>query len=494
MRARTPIAMLIAAAFAACGSADESPIRRTSAPDVALGPLTRTPIRFASTFNGKMVEAEEGKLRVSERHAQHGGREITVHFVRFASTAKSPGPPIVYLAGGPGGSGTWSAAGDRFPLFQRMREVADVIAYDQRGTWGTEPYMVCPGSWSYPLDRPLDEPTLTRVMRPFLDECWKHWADRADLSAYNTVESVEDLEALRRALGAEKLTLWGISYGTHLALAYIRTHPDRVHRAILAGVEGPDHTHKLPARIDDVVQRVAREVRADAKANRLLPDFIGSLKQTLERLEREPVTIEASHPETKKKHAVTVGADDLRDAVYSMLGEREEIMGLLERGLPVLNGDYRELAAFALRARTEQRALVMSLSMDCASGATPARRSSIEEQGRQALLGDGANASLRATCAGWPIDDLGDEYRSPVRADVPVLFISGTLDVKTPPENAEDVLAGFPNGHHLIIGGASHDDDLFLSSSKIGDAMLGFLRGEELASSIELPPLRFRIP
>ena len=497
MRVHRPIALLFAATLVACSSAAEGPLRGTSGPAVVSGPLTLTPIRFGTTdrrMKAQVIDAEEGHLRVPERHAKPDGREITVHFVRFESTSDNPAAPIVYLAGGPGGSGTWSSSGDRFPLFQRMREVADVIAYDQRGTWSTEPYMVCPGSWSYPLDQPKNESTLEQAMKPYLDECREHWGAKANLSAYNSIESAEDLEALRIALGAEKLTLWGISYGTHLGLAYIRAHPDRVQRAILAGIEGPDHTYKLPARIDAIVHRVAEALRADKKASRVLPDFLGSLKQTLARLEKEPVTIELKHPETKEKVKVVLGPNDLRRGVYSVLGEREDIEELIERGLPVLQGDFKEMAKGALNSRLENRELVMSLSMDCASGATAARREMIREQGRTALLGDAINASLRATCANWPVDDLGDDYRSPVRGDMPVLFISGTLDIKTPPENAEDVLAGFPNGHHLVIHGGSHDDDLFLSSPKIAEAMIGFLRGEKVIDRVELEPLRFKLP
>ncbi|HUP47626.1 MAG TPA: alpha/beta hydrolase, partial [Thermoanaerobaculia bacterium] len=92
------------------------------------------------------------------------------------------------------------------------------------------------------------------------------------------------------------------------------------------------------------------------------------------------------------------------------------------------------------------------------------------------------------------VDDLGDDYRSPVEADVPVLFISGTLDARTPPENAVDVLRGFPNGRHLVIEGGSHDDDLFLSSPEIAETMIGFLRGEQPRGRIVLEPLRFRLP
>ncbi|HUP44007.1 MAG TPA: alpha/beta hydrolase [Thermoanaerobaculia bacterium] len=481
---------------AACGSRPDTPIVKATGPARVEGPLSLTPIRFSTTehdFRPTIIDAEEGRLRVAERHGNPQGRQIEVRFVRFASTAARPGSPIVYLAGGPGGSGTRSASGDRFPLFQRLRKMADVIAYDQRGTWGTDPYMVCPGSWSYPLDRPWEEETLRSAVTPFLEECAEHWAGRADLSAYNTIESAEDLESLRRALGADRLTLWGISYGTHLALAYIRAYPDRVDRAILAGVEGPDHTWKLPERGDAVLRRVDEAIRADPRARAAAPDFLPSLEDLLGRLERNPVTVKVEHPKTRQPMTVVVGAGDLRRAIFSALGEREDIEQLLERGLPVLRGDFRNLALFALQNRANNRALVMSLSMDCASGVSPERRTAIRRQEETSLLGN-PNMWLDAACSAWPVEDLGDAFRSPVEASVPVLFISGTLDGRTPPENAEEVLRRFPNGRHLVIEGGSHDDDLFLSSAEIVESMMAFLRGERPRERIVLAPIRFRLP
>lgn len=475
------------------------PALEPTGPETVDGPLTRTPIRFGTTdyvFWPTYVEAELGRLRVPERHDRPDGRQIEVRYVRFAATGKGSGSnyPIVYLAGGPGGSGTWSASGDRFPLFQKLRAIADVVAFDQRGTWGTEPYMICPGSVSYPLDQPADPAILSAVVRPYLEECATHWGAQADLSAYNTMESVADLEALRVALGADKLTLWGISYGTHLGLAYIRTHPDRVYRAILAGVEGPDHTYKLPAPIEAVVERVERAIQSDPRASRIAPDFVGSMRALVQELDREPATVPVEDPKTGETVSVVVGGQDLRQAFYEALGEREDIEGeLIAQGVPILRGDLTALGRFALQRRREIRMLVMTLSMDCASGASEGRRSLIREQAPTTLLGN-SNLWLEVACPLWPVDDLGDDFRSPLRADVPVLFISGSLDVKTPPENAEEILAGFPNGRHLLIEGGSHDDDLFLSSPRIAEAMLSFLHGGEPPRRIELPPLRFELP
>lgn len=136
----------------------------------------------------------------------------------------------------------------------------------------------------------------------------------------------------------------------------------------------------------------------------------------------------------------------------------------------------------------------MSFSMDCASGASPERREMIKAQASSALLEDLNNARMNVVCKHWPFEDLGEEYRSPIESDAQVLFISGTLDVKTPPENAEDILPGFPNGRHLVIDGGSHDDDLFLASPQIAESMIDFLQGREPRERIVLPPIRFDLP
>jgi hypothetical protein len=199
----------LALASAACdGGPSIRPIE--GAPAVQRGELTTRPIVFATDdyfIRPATTDAEEGWLRVPENRRRPTGRRLQIHFVRFPSRAAHPSHPVVYLAGGPGGSGTYSAAGDRFPLFMHLRRAGDVIALDQRGVAFTTPRPVCPGGWSYPLDRPLDERTLAAAVVPWLRRCAAYWKDSVDLSAFNARESADDLEDLRRALGSEKLSL-----------------------------------------------------------------------------------------------------------------------------------------------------------------------------------------------------------------------------------------------------------------------------------------------
>ena len=171
---------------------------------------------YAYKAASQEIAAELGHLTVPERHERPQGRQIVLAFVRFRSTAAHPGTPIVYLAGGPGASGIDAARGERLPLFLALRGVADVIALDQRGVGLSLPSLDCPQKMNYPLDRPADRDSLLDMYRVKCSECAAQWrAEGVDLSAYNTNENADDIEALRRALGARKISLWATSYGTH---------------------------------------------------------------------------------------------------------------------------------------------------------------------------------------------------------------------------------------------------------------------------------------
>jgi pimeloyl-ACP methyl ester carboxylesterase len=485
--------------LAAIACDDGPPIRPLEgARAVRQGPLTLTPIEFATTdfyFRPTKMRAEEGRLLVPEKRGLPTGRVLELRFVRFRATSSAKRPPVVYLAGGPGASGIWSASGDRFELFMKLRDAGDVVALDQRGAGFSRPAPVCPGVWNYPLDRPHDDDTLASVLAPFLSRCVAAFADSLDVTAFTALESADDLEDLRRALKADQLSFVGISYGTHLALAYLRRYPNRVARAVLAGVEGPDHTWKLPLNIDAVLSRLDSAIAADPRANRVIPDFLGRLRTTLAQLDEHSVTLDVTHPRTRKPLRVTVGGNDLRRAVFNLMAERERMEEMLQRLIPLLHGDYTALAQRAALTRLDNEELVMSLSIDCSSGSTRARLDLISRQAEDAILGDIANGYLRATCATWPHEDLGDSFRAPIHSPVPTLFISGTLDPRTPVANADDVARGFPNGRHIVIEGGAHDDDLLISSPRIGDLIARFLAGDDVdAQRIPLPPLRFALP
>jgi pimeloyl-ACP methyl ester carboxylesterase len=218
--------------------------------------LTEAPVTFKAQ-SGETVSAFEGSFVVPENRANPDSRILTLHYVRFPATGENPGAPIVYLAGGPGGSGIWFASRWRFPLFMAMREFGDVIAFDQRGTGASDDTPSCTSSQVLDDTTVISDATYIEMHQAALQECLGFWKDRGiDVQGYNTLESVADLDALRAHLGAEKLSLWGISYGTHLALAAIKEIEDRIERVVMASAEGLDQTIKQPARTDAYFDRL----------------------------------------------------------------------------------------------------------------------------------------------------------------------------------------------------------------------------------------------
>jgi pimeloyl-ACP methyl ester carboxylesterase len=439
------------------------------------------------------TDVEFGTLLVPENRSDPQSNLIELAFVRFKSTSKSPGSPIVYLAGGPGGSGIGAARGSRFPLFMALREVGDVIAFDQRGTGFSKPNITCLQRLDLPLDVAPSRETVARAMVARSQDCAFYWSkvQRVDLAAYNTNESADDLEDLRKALGAKKISLWSISYGTHLALATIRRHPQSIDKAILAGTEGPDHTYKLPSNVQKHIEDLGAAIKADPELGKEIPDFPGLMKSVLDRLEREPAQVEITDPRTRQKVTVTVNKFVMQFLAANNIGT-EVVSSYPAIFYAASKGDYSGPAQLWFNQTRSGIGSAMSYMMDCASGITSARREQIKREAPGTLLEDLANYPFPAVCEAWKAPDLGDAFRSPVHSDVPVLFISGTLDGRTPVSNAEEYRVGFPNSTHLIIEGAVHSDPLFLSSPKIKEVMLEFLKGEEVATTkITLPRMKF---
>jgi hypothetical protein len=183
-------ALALFLAYVLAGSAPAQPIE-----SIAWEPFT------FDTPGGGRVAVERGWIEVPERHARPVGPKIRLPVIRVRSSSAKPGPPIVFLAGGPGDSGIRQATRSLYLSFDRLRAHGDVIGFDQRGTGMAEPSLEVPGRFDLPSDQQIDSPASRRRLSGI------------DLAAYNTSESADDVDELRRALGAEKVVLWAHSYG-----------------------------------------------------------------------------------------------------------------------------------------------------------------------------------------------------------------------------------------------------------------------------------------
>lgn len=433
-------------------------------------------------MDGTVVAAERGEFRVPENRSDPGSRAIKLAFVRFASTNPDPGPPIVYLAGGPGAPGVGTARRERFPLFMALREIADVIAFDQRGTGWSNDIPRCDTGDAYPLERPLERERMIAFARAHAQACARFWKDAGvDLSGYTTWENAADLDALRAALGADKLTLWGISYGTHLGLAAIKRYPERIHKAVLASVEDLDETVKLPALTDAYFARVQAAIDADAKAAAAYPDLAALMRRVYAALDAEPATVTVKTAEGATTQ-LTFGKLDVQLLVSGMIADPPILAHLPAMFAGMAAGEHDQVGQVVydrIRRDFGRFGTGMPEAMDVASGISAQRLRLVEKQARTALVGDMLNYPMPHLAGAYGVRDLGEAFRERIASDVPALFLSGTLDGRLYPESAAATAARFGRGTHVVIENAGHN--LFMLSPQITETIVAFLKDEPIA-------------
>lgn len=411
---------------------------------------------FVEPPNGRLVAGDWGRVFVPENRTNPSSNTIEVPFVRFRSKAENPVAPVFFLSGGPGDVPTpLDTLEQLVPLLAPFLDSSDVVLMEQRGVGHSRPRLDCPGEYNVPLDKSSDRESEVAAARSYFTGCARFWESRGvDLSGYNVREMAADVDAARQALGYEKITLFGGSFGSHHVIAVLRYFGEHIDRAVLTSVEGPNHTIKLPSVVQQHLEKLDGLVKADAELSQQVPDFIGLVGEVLQRLSEQPVSVEVTDPETGEQVTVTVGKRDLQSQTSHAIG-RIDLRALPARYYAMSQGDFSWLAQAALSDRTHLEANIMPLIVDCASGATAERRDQIENESAGTLLGDAINGIGPEIGDAIDSPDLGDEFRGPLESDVPMLLISGDLDARTPISNAEEVLRGLVNGQHIIVEGAS---------------------------------------
>jgi pimeloyl-ACP methyl ester carboxylesterase len=431
--------------------------------------------------SGSTVRVEAGELRVPESRRRPSSREITIPYYRLRSDSPTPASPIFLLHGGPGSS--WL---EQFPEDNMAREVAfyrtiaDVIVFDQRGGGRSRPEMTCPDRKGVQSGRPFTMALAADVMRELAIACRDRWLSAGvDLAAYNTVENAADVNDLRVALGYGKITLIGGSYGSHLALQFMRQYPDVVDRVVMFGIEGPDDTWDRPSATLATLGRIATAAeQSPAFAGRIPPGgLLKTLERVVERLEATPqqVTIGSG----TDRRTVTVTADLVRMIARRGADRRNPANAWPEMILALDRGDYSIAAQAVAGAQNLQLPDPVHFSMDCASGISGRRREQVRTDPARTLLGN-LSLEYEVVCPVWPSEDLGESFRSNVVSSVPTAIIHGTWDMSTPIENARNAASSLSNAQLVEVVGGNHGAlyNLYASWPSMYDTMRAFLKGE----------------
>jgi len=480
---------VVAAGFATAGDAPNS---HTATPRQY---ANETAIRFTAG-NGDNIAAFSGFLLVPENRQRAGSRLLKLHYVRFPAQTDQPGSPVVYLAGGPGGSGIHTAKGPRYPLFTGLSQHADVIALDQRGTGLSADMPNCVSKVVVPVDQPFDEQKFSALHQQAALECSQFWQQQgADVLGYTTVQNALDLADLRQHLGAKKLTLWGISYGTHLALAASKLMPEQLDKLMLASVEGLDQTVKLPAETSLYLQRVQQLIALDPVQQARWPDIKALMQQVLIQLQQAPIQLSLPQAEGKTRpflfqriHLQLLTSMSLADPnqrlglllqLYQGLQANPEAMKPMLTEL-IGSGIMDGFAAGPIELR------LMPLMTDLASGISAPRQQLFKQQQAGALLGGLLNFPMPQLNGSIPGLDLGPAFRQEASHAIPTLVFSGTLDGRTYLAEQQQAVAGLTAKQLVTVRYGGHN--LLESSPQVLQLMQQFLTtGKVNQQVIELP-------
>lgn len=437
--------LCLALAAASVGVPDSAQARR-------LGALEFQPCELGPRDGAVPVRGECATLAVPENPQQPQDRQISLRIGWLPARSTEPLPdPVFFFAGGPGQAATEAVSGI-LPGLARLREKRHIVFFDQRGTGGSNG-LPCAMPESLDFSTPGSE-----QMSALVRACLADIGERADVRYYATHHAVHDTEAVRRAIGAPQINLYGGSYGTRAAQEYLRRYPGSVRSVMLDGVVPPElalgseHARNL----DETVSTLLGRCREQPDCNAAFGDPWQTLQALRERWRRTPMGVTFADPLDQRRQLTQFREGHLA-TVVRMFAYAPETAALL----PLLLHEAAQgrpeplLAQSAMIARNlgGQIALGMHFSVSCSEDADRLR---VQPEDATRLMGNQMAELFHSQCALWPHAPRPADFNAPLASEVPMLLLSGELDPVTPPRYGEQVLAGKAKARHLVGPGQGH--------------------------------------
>lgn len=403
------------------------------------------------------IAARCGTLQVAENPDPDRPAGQRIHLkvaVVPALNLRGPGDPLFVLSGGPGQAASefYVAAAGAFGRIQRER---DIVLVDQRGTGGSNA-LDC----EFPEEEELADMTPQQI-RAHTASCLASL--KADPRFYTTSVAVRDLDAVRAALGYERINLYGVSYGTRVAQHYLRRFPERVRTVILDGVVPADVALVADGALQAqrALDLIFARCRAEPTCYEAFRDPAVSFANLRAALEREPATVTMADPVTGIVHSETIRATHLQAATrfLSYSPDRAALLPLL-----LHEGAVRHnLAPLAAQAEilTTHYADAVSVGMHnavvCTEDAPLLASAAIDRAAlARTYLGTVQLDGLLEICKAWPRGVIDPDFHRPLQSAVPALLLSGTADPVTPPSYGERARAGLTQSVHVVLEGQGH--------------------------------------
>ncbi len=426
----------------------------------SLGSLSFEACSLAAEGMSSAIEAQCTTLEVPENRADSGSRKIKLSLAWIPASADAEPDPIFMIAGGPGQS-----AIESYPLvhsaFRDVRRSRNVLLLDARGTGGSNP-LVCRNAEGDAAITDGDGTEMSvdiDVARDFAKRCADALGAESDLRFYTTSEHIDDIDAVREAIGVEKINLIGISYGTRVAQQYAARYPASTRAVVLDSVApnslilGNDHAANLQAALMAQFAR-CRDISACEKQ---MGDPAAQLKKVATELRRDDLPSISYRDMTSgewKQEVPTFGHLALLLRMYAYSPEAAATLPYIL--FEASSGRYEAMMAQASnlgRSLSEQIYHGMQLSVMCSEDAD---EFAAREEDRDGVLGTEFIEFAKAQCSAWPRGSRDANFRKPLSGDLPVLLVSGEFDPVTPSRYADEVASNLTNSRALVLPGQGH--------------------------------------
>ena len=358
------------------------------------------------------------------------------------------------ISGGPGQSAIETFPSVAFAFRHIMRD-HDVILIDQRGT-GTSEKLTCDSvSDSLGMDTEQDLDRIAQEAFNCLEALPQnpYW--------FTTSMAVHDLEFIRQQLGVSQWNMYGISYGTRVALHSLRRYPDSIRTLTLDAVVPPSVS--LGPDISRLSQRALDLIFTRCVENQGCFDTFGDLIQPtlalLDSLEDNPKTISFEDVATGKLSTMELTRQHLAVTIR-LMSYSAQTAAILPSMLhdAIVNDNFAPLARQAsMQAQLLGNTLASGMhhAIICTED-VPFVDLSEQSEEPVTYLGNGVIDALLAGCKNWPQGYIDADFKDPVISDLPVLILSGEADPITPPDYGESITASLSSSRHIINPDQGH--------------------------------------
>ena len=416
-----------------------------------------------------------GWLTVPEDWEHPNAQKLKLPVVIYRPLNPDPSlHPVIYLSGGPGYPALGYKGGD-IRYWRREAEKffpgRTLILFDQRGTGLSSPKLEChdgdgPMVW-YPVSKNPEDfgDILSRVHAAYAACAARHLAAGRQLSAFNTVQSAADVDALRRALKLKSVVLFGISYGTRLALTVMKLYPENIHAAILDSVYPPQAAHSSgDSKIfGAVLDRLFQACHQDERCAAAYPNLHDQLLRVLELFAKEPVIVEITNLRSSGPLYVRVDHRMFLRVLHDHMYRTVKIQGLPFLISVVDQGEYVDLKhhleniVFSHWGFPDSYDVGANLAVTCNDRVDEVnRRPRANDAGSYPYLEDFAAWNREVyPCVIWPTKP-GTGNRDVVSSEIPSLLLAGGLDASTTVEQAEMAAETLSQSHLFVFPANAH--------------------------------------